>query len=172
MLRLLGFGLVFAGCAGLGLWYSYRFRQEIYHLKTMCYILKLLEGQISYGCNTMAVSCLEIAERVEEPFKSCFTEIYYESCKNEGKSFGEVSKECFSKSLKNLFVGKKEKQSFMNCFVQCGFEEERQQTRNIQQERADLEESLQYLNKEIQSKCRLSLSLGTMGGILLVILFL
>ncbi|MBR6666033.1 MAG: stage III sporulation protein AB [Lachnospiraceae bacterium] len=172
MLRLLGFGLVFMGCVGLGMWYSFRFRQEIHQLKTMCYVLKLLEGQISYGSNTMAVSCMEIAGRVEEPFKSCLSRIYHESCRNDGKTFGEVSTECFSQILKKVPVGEKEKQSFLNCFIHCGFEEERQQTGNIRQERADLEEHLQDLNKEIQSKCRLSVSLGTMGGILLVILFL
>lgn len=172
MLRLLGFGLVLTGCVGLGLWYSFRFRQEIQNLKSMCYVLKLLEGQVSYGCNTLAVSCMEIAERVEEPFKGCLTEIYHNACRNDGKAFGQVCRESFSRRLKKLMVGNKEKQIFMNCFIQSGFEEEKQQSRSIQQERAELEERLQGLNKEIESKCRLSVSLGTMGGILLVILFI
>lgn len=172
MLRLLGFGLVLAGCVGLGVWYSFRFRREIQNLKSMCYVLKLLERQVSYGCNTMAVSCREIAERVEEPFKGCLTEIYQNACRNDGKSFGQVCEECFSKRLKKLMVGNKEKQIFMNCFIQSSFEEESQQAGSIQQERVELEERLQSLNKEIESRCRLSVSLGTMGGILLVILFL
>ena len=172
LLRLLGFGLVLVGCVGLGLWYGFRFRQEIQNLKTMCRVLKLLEGQVNYGCNTMAVSCMEIAERVEEPFKGCLTEIYHKACQNDGKAFGQVCKECFSQRLSKLFVGKREKQIFINCFLQSGFEEERQQSQSIQRERMELEEHLQELNKEIESKCRLSVSLGTMGGILLVILFL
>ena len=172
MLRLLGFGLVFTGCVGLGAWYSFRFRQEIQNLKSMCRILKLLEDQVSYGCNTLAISCKEIAERVEEPFKGCFDEVYQITCKNDGKSFGQVFQECFSRRLSKLTVGKNEKQIFMNCFIQCGMEEERQQSQSIQRERTELEEHLQALNKEIESKCRLSVSMGTMGGILLVILFL
>lgn len=172
MLRLLGFGLILTGCVGLGVWYSFRFRQEIQNLKSMCRVLKLLEGQVSYGCNTLAVSCMEIAERVEEPFKGCLTDIYRNVCRNDGKAFGQVCKECFSQSLSKLIVGKKEKQIFMNCFIQSSYEEEQQQSQSIQRERVELEEHLQDLNKEIESKCRLSVSLGTMGGILLVILFL
>lgn len=172
MLRWLGFGLVLTGCVGLGTWYSVQFRQEIQNLKSMCYVLKLLEGQVRYGCNTLAVSCLEIAERVEEPFKGCFMEIYHNACRNDGKEFGQVCRECFSQRLKKLVAGDKEKRIFMNCFIKVGFEEEKQQYQSIQQEREELEECLQGLNKEIESKCRMAVSLGTMGGILLIVLFL
>lgn len=170
--RLVGFGLILSGCCGLGIWYRNQFKLEIENLKTMCHILSLLAGQVRFGANILAVCCNEIAERVDEPFRGCLQSIYDRSCRNDGNDFGQVCKECFENGLKKLVVGNEEKALFIGCFVKSGFEEERQQLHYIEQVREELENYLHTHTQELSNKCKMALSLGTMSGILLVILFL
>lgn len=172
MQRLFGFLLVFVGCSGLGIWYSMQFQLHIHNLKEMCYILKLYAGQVRYGRNTLPICCLHIAHKVDAPFQSCFLEIYEKTQENEGMEFGQVCRECFDRSLKRLVINPKEKEGFINCFIKTGFDEEKILLQNIEQELLELQDSLNILTGTITYRCRMAISLGTMGGLLLGILFL
>lgn len=172
MYKVLGFILIMAGCTGLGMWYSVQFRLHIRNLKQMCHILMLMEGQVRFGRSTLPECCMQIAQRVEEPFKSSLEEIYENVNKNNGSSFGQVSRDCYERKLKKLVVSEKEKEGFIACFANAGFEEDDMQIQNIAQERQELETDLEELNKSLASRCKLAMSLGTMSGVLLMILFL
>lgn len=172
MQRVVGYLLMLSGCTGLGLWYSMQFRLRIHSLKQMNFILELLEGQVRFGRSTLPECCIQIAERVEEPFKGSFQEIYERNCRNRGDGFGQVCKEVFEQKLKKLVVSETEKEQFITCFASCGYEDDKMQIRSIQQGRQELERIITELNGTLNSRCRLAVSLGTMSGLLLVILFL
>jgi len=172
MYKIVGFILIFAGCSGLGAWYSQQFRKQLKELKNMCRILELLMGQIRFGRCTLPECCLELAERVEEPYKSSFRAIYDRSCNSTGESFGQLSEAQLQQDLQALVADKTDKEVFISCFAGRGYEEDRMQIRIIEQSKQQLEERVQVLSGENATKCRLALSLGTMSGLLLIILFL
>lgn len=172
MHRIIGFVMIFAGCSGLGVWYSLQFRKQLRELKNMCRILELYMGQIRFGRCTLPECCLELSKRVEEPYKSSFRAIYEKTCKDDGESFGQICEEQLNQDLQAVVADKADKEWFISCFAQRGFEEDRMQLRIIEQNKEQLEERAQVLSGENTSKCRLALSLGTMSGLLLIILFL
>lgn len=172
MQRVFGFMLILAGCSGLGMWYSMQFRLHIQNLKQMCHILRMLESQVRFGRSTMAESCEQIAKRVENPFQGGLQEIACEMKHNAGSSLGQVSRSSLEKHLKRLVVSQKEKEEFIGCFVNEGFEEEGMQIQSILRGRQELEAALDERKESLSSRCRLAISLGTMSGLLLVVLFL
>ena len=169
---IIGFVMIFSGCMGLGVWYSMQFQQQLHNVREMCRILELFQGQIRFGRCTLPECCLQLTERVAEPFKSCFTKIYNTTCLNGGESFGQICREQMEETLQKLVADKKDKELFLSCFTACGFEEDRMQLRTIEQVKEELEDRLQRLSKENASKCRLAISLGAMSGLLMVILFI
>ncbi len=172
MQKIMGFVMIFAGCSGLGAWYSLQFRKQLTNLQDMCRILELLLGQIRFGRCTLPECCLQLTERVGEPYRSSFLAIYEAACLNRGESFGQLCETQLRQDLQKLVVDKEDRELFMSCFSKCGFEEDRMQLRIIEQTKEELEERLHRLSQENTSKCRLALSLGTMSGLLLIILFL
>ena len=172
MHRMIGYLLIMTGCSGLGIWYSMQFRQQHRKLQVMCRILELFMGQIRYGRSTLPECCLQLSQRVDEPYKSCFYEIYRDAFKDEGTAFGHLCEKTLTEGLKKLIVAKEHKELFILGFTKVGFEEDRMQIRNIEQIKDELEDELNNLSRENASKCRLAISLGAMSGLLLVIMFL
>lgn len=172
MYKIIGFVMILAGCSGLGAWYSLQFHKQLKNLQDMCRILELLQGQIRFGRCTLPECCLRLTERVEEPYKSSFFKIYEAACNNNGESFGQLCEMQLQEDLQQLVAEKEDKERFIGCFTKSGYEEDRMQLRVIEQTKEELEERVHRLSQENSSKCRLALSLGTMSGLLLVILFL
>ena len=172
MQKLFGLGMILIGCIGLGLWYSSQFQKQLKDLREMCGILELLLGEIRFGRSTLPECCFHMVERVEEPYKNCFREIYESACRNQGESFGEICREHFEEILQSMVVNKEDKARFLACFQQSGFAEGRMQLRVLEQTKEELEGLLEVLSKEKESRCKLALSLGTMSELLLVILFI
>lgn len=170
MFKIMGVIMILAGCMGLGLWYSGQFRRQIQVLKNFCYILELFLGEIRYGRCTLPECCLRVSERVEEPYKKMLSDIYMQSCENRGESFGEVCEAIWKEGLSREIASKEDKILFMNCFARSGYEEDIMQLRVMEQAKTELEKKVILLEAELASRCRLAFSLGTMSGLLLVIL--
>ena len=170
--KLVGYILVMVGCVGLGICYSNRFKGNISNLKKLCYILEQLKSQVRYGRSTLPECCFCLGERLEEPYRSAFLEIYEKTGENTGESFGEVSSEVLGRVLTAVILGKEEKDLFVSCFANPGFEDNEMQLRNVERIENELDRHLHVLMKESPSKCKLALCLGIMSGLLIVILFL
>lgn len=172
MQKWIGFLMIFAGCSGLGVWYSMQFRRQLETLQEFCRILELLQGQIRFGRSTLPECCFRLGERLGEPYRSCFQDIYEKICENTGEDFGHICEVGLRKGLQQLVVDKEDINRFISCFEQSGYEEDEMQLRMLEQTKEELEMRLQKLSDENASKCRLALSLGTMSGLLLIILLL
>lgn len=172
MQKVIGFILIFTGCTGLGLWYGWQFTLQLRALQEFCRILELFLGEIRFGRSTLPQCCLKLAERTEEPYKQGFQMIYERIQENSGESFEEICTSCLEQGLKGVRAHTHDKELFIQCFSKSGFEEDTLQLRSIEQTKEELEDRMSALSKENASKCRLALSLGTMSGLLIIILFL
>ncbi len=162
--------MIFAGCAGLGVWYGAQFRERIRVLKEFCYVLELFLSEIRFAKCTLPEGCMRVAQRVKEPYASLLAAIYVQSCENTGESFGELCRKILVEGLIGESVGEEDKALFVECFVNSGFEEDIMQLRVMEQAKAELEKKIILLEEGLTSRCRLALSLGTMSGLLIIIL--
>ncbi len=162
--------MIFAGCSGLGVWYSREFQGQIQVMKTWCRILELFLGEIRYSRCTLPECCMRVAKRMEAPYKELFLNIYMYSHENTGESFGEVCKSILEEGVEKENASKEDKELFVSCFMNCGYEEDYLQLRSFEQTKEELDKKVLTLEAVLASKCRLALSLGSMSGLLLIIL--
>lgn len=172
MQRVIGFFMIFAGCAGLGAWYGNRYRNQVQALRQFCYILELFEGEIRYGRSLLAECCYLLAGRMEQPYRNCFLQIYEKMQENEGESFRKICEGCLRSGLKEVEAKEEDKDLFIQCFSEAGFQEDVLQMRMIEQGKKRLSDRLCRVEGESVSKCKLALGMGVMSGLLLIILLL
>ncbi len=172
MQRVIGFFMIFAGCAGLGVWYGRLYREQVKTLRQFCRILDFFEAEIRFGRCGLPECCLRLAQRSEEPFQNCFWNIYERYSENNGESFQTICGECLEQGLQNLVVQREDREVFMRCFASGGYEEDVLQLRVIEQSREQLSERLVLTERENVSKYKLALGMGVMSGLLLIILLL
>ena len=168
----IGFLMIFAGCAGLGVWYGKRYREQVQVLREFCRILEILEGEIRYGRCVLAQCCLQVANKTNEPFRQCFLNVYESMLQNGGESFEEICETCLKDGLKNVVANTEDKEVFIQCFSRAGFQEDILQLRMIEQGKNRLTDRLCAVEGEAISKYKLALGMGVMSGLLLIILLL
>lgn len=160
------------GCLGMGLWYKQFFMGRLEALGSLQRILEMLISEIRYGRATLPECCGQIAGRMQEPYSSCFEQIYNRMAENTGVMFGQVFREEMEQCMKGLPLAQQDKKCFLDLFVENGFEDERMQIRSIEQCREMLMNVSQRLERENAEKCRMAVGLGAMGGLLLVIILI
>lgn len=166
----IGFGCIIFGCSGLGLWYSTQMKEKIWHLRQMIRILELVISEIEYGRSTLPECCKEISERAEMPYGRMFREIYEAFCRKSGCDFGELCAHYLDIGLSEVQM--EEKEIFIHCFSEVGFVDEWLQKRNLERGRDELLGKMNTEEGELKKRCRLAVSLGTMSGVLLVLILL
>lgn len=172
MQKIIGFSMILAGCLGLGLWYSSRFQRQEKTLREFCRILELFAGQIRFERCTLQEGMFQITQRLEEPYRKLFADIYREALENRGESFADICGRHLEEGLKELPCRRQEKEIFLKCFAAEGFEEDRMQLCMMERAKQELEERVRETVAENEARCRLALSLGGMSGLLLVLLLL
>ena len=168
MLRIIGAGLIMAGCSGIGFYYRKLFFLGLWHLQSMRQILELFMSEIGYGKATLPECCKRVGERVEEPYRDALIKIHAGMERKES-SFRDCWHREMEKSLKRLPVTEREKEiflSFPNC---CGLQDNRMQIRAIEQYRDMLNGAIVRREAELEKRGKLAAGLGIMCGLLLVI---
>lgn len=164
--------MILVGCGGLGVWYGEQYREQVRTLQRFIHILELFEAEIRYGKCLLAECCLRLSEKLEEPYKGIFIEIYQKSMEYSGDSFGYICRQSMEYGMRELVAKTGDKELLINCFAKSGYEEDVLQLRVIEQTKKQLEQRLEYVSKENMSKYRVALGMGVMSGLLLVILLI
>lgn len=171
MLRIIGAGLVIAGCSGIGFRYRKRLYQGLMHLQAMKQILELFMSEIGYGKATLPECCKKVGERVEEPYRGVLL-LIHDSMKKKESSFRECWHTEMEKALWGLPITGREKETFLGFPDCCGLQDGRMQIRAIEQYRDMLDTAITRREAELEKQGRLVAGLGIMCGLLLVIILL
>lgn len=169
--KIAGYLFIMAGCSGMGIWYSTKMQQKVWHLKEMIRILDMVMSEIDYGRSTLPECCERIWEKVPSPYGKIFREIYEDSRQESGVSFGEMSRAILQQGLREIPM-EEEKEIFIRCFSDVGYADEWMQLKSIERGRAELMDRLGTEEKDLKKRSKLAVSLGTMSGILLVLILL
>lgn len=170
MLKLLGGCMIFSRCLGLGMWYRSQLEGRLKALRCLRNILELLAGEVRYGRSTLPECCSRTARYLSPPFDAAFREIGEKMEENTGEAFGETFREEMAAVLSRLPIKDKDREDFFRFTSQTGFMDSQMQLHAIEQSVELLRLTEEKVEQENADKCRMAVGLGTMGGLLLILI--
>lgn len=172
MLRLAGSILTVGGCVGLGYWYRQQFQGRLHHLRILITVLEMMMSEVRYSKASLPECCRQLAGRLEEPYREYFQKIWEETRENSGEAYHDIFARNMKICLGQVPLGAEEKKVFLEVSGRFGYEEARMQLSSMEQCKEQLYGLGQRLEKEVCEKGRLAMGLGTLGGLLLIIILL
>ncbi len=172
MLKLAGAIMIVGGCLGLGIGKRQQLLMRVQVLYDLLHILDLLKSEIRYGRATLPECCRQIAERTQEPYKSCFYKVFLQMQQNTGEKFDAIFEEKFRECLSVLPLEETDRKEFLQFMASGSFVEEQMQLSTIEKTQEGLHHKLKVLEKDNAEKCRMAVGLGAMSGLFLVIILL
>lgn len=164
--------MIVCGCLGLGIWYRQQFLGRLHRIRELIAILEQWSSEVRYNRSTLPECCLRIGNCREDRLGRICKEVYEEYITSEGSGFLEMAEESFRKKLNTLPLKKEDIDRFLLFTGQEGYAEEAMQIRAIELAKQELERTAEMQQREISQKCRLSVGLGAMSGLLIVILLI
>ena len=164
--------MIVCGCLGLGIWYRQQFLGRLHRIRELIAILEQWSSEVRYNRSTLPECCLRIGNCREDRLGRICKEVYEEYITSEGSGFLEMAEESFRKKLNTLPLKKEDIDRFLLFTGREGYAEEAMQIRAIELAKQELERTAEMQQREISQKCRLSVGLGAMSGLLIVILLI
>ena len=169
-MQMLGGTLILLGCFGLGLWYRQQFLGRLHTIRELIRILEQWISEIRYNSATLPECCRQIGRQRGDRLGEICTEVYREYTESEDAGFLELAEKSFRRQLRTLPLKKEDIDEFLRFAEKEGYVDETMQIRSIELSRQELEHAMDMQQWEITQKCRLSVGLGAMSGLLLLLL--
>lgn len=161
--------MVFSGCLGLGLWYRGQFTGRIRALRMLRGILEQLASQVRYGRATLPECCRNVAPQLVPDFGQAFRAVAEQMQENTGASFSEVFRGHLAGPLAELPLTGEDREQFLQFASETGYMDGQMQLRVLEQSGELMAGTVERLERESSEKCRMAVGLGTMGGLLLLL---
>lgn len=172
MLRLIGIVFVLGGSVGLGYAWQKQYVKRIEQLKSLSLLLQSIQGEIQYGSGTIPECCLAVANRVPEPFDEMLRQIAGQVNREGGEGLETIFAGQLEQTLPRTSLKREDLESAFGFILRGGNPDKEQQLSRIMTGRQELEEMICRLEKERDDRCRVSMALGTLGGMLLLVILL
>lgn len=169
-MQVLGGSLILLGCFGLGLWYRQQFLGRLHTIRELIHILEQWISEIRYNNSSLPECCRQIGRQREDRLGEICSEVYREYAEAEDTGFLEMAEESFRRQLRTLPLKKEDIDEFLRFAGKEGYADGIMQIRSIELSKQELEHTAEVQQKEIAQKCRLSVGLGGMSGLLLLLL--
>ena len=172
MLKVLGCSFIAAGSIGLGMWYRQQYVGRIYHVRQLVAILDMMMSEVRYSKATLPECCIRLADRLEEPYKEAFQAIWEQMSSNTGSTFARLFLNAMKDCLNRLPLEKEEVTLFLEFAGSCGYDDSTMQLVSMERYRERLKQLAEKLQSEAAEKGKMAVGLGTLGGLLLIIILL
>ncbi|MBR5247717.1 MAG: stage III sporulation protein AB [Lachnospiraceae bacterium] len=172
MVKLVGSILVVGGCVGLGGWYRGQFIGRLKQLRILITILDLMISEVRYSKSSLPECCRQLSGRLPEPYGNSFFKVWEETQENSGEGYRDIFVRNLKRCMEQVPLGAEEKKLFLEVSGQFGYEEARMQINSMEQCKEQLKNICGGLEKEVGEKGRMAMGLGTLGGLLLIIVLL
>lgn len=169
MLRMIGTGCILGGTFGLGIIWQRQYVSRIEHLKTFVLMLQCFQGEIQYGRGTIPECCLSVANRMPFPLRQMLIEVADCAQQEGGEKLGTIFSERIEKLLPRMSVKREELEEAFRFVTSESFSDKDQQIAMLYMAKQSLQERIVALEREREKKCNLSVALGTLGGMLLLV---
>lgn len=169
-MQLLGGVLILSGCFGLGMWYRQQFLGRLHTIRELIRILEQWISEIRYNSSTLPECCRQIGRQRQDRLGEICDEVYREYTEAEDIGFLEMAGDSFRRQLRTLPLKKEDIDAFLRFAGKEGYADETMQIKSIELSRQELEHTAEVQQREIPQKCRLSVGLGAMSGLLLLLI--
>lgn len=169
-MEILGGALILSGCFGLGLWYRQQFLGRLHTIRELIRILEQWISEIRYNSATLPECCRQIGRQRKDRLGEICTEVYREYTETEDDGFLELAERSFRRQLRTLPLKKEDIDEFLRFAEREGYADAAMQIKSMELSRQGLEHAVDMQQREIAQKCRLSVGLGAMSGLLLLLL--
>jgi len=169
--KVIGYFMIIAGCNGLGLCYSLQMRKRMVDIREMIHILDIVKSEMEYNHSTIPECCEFLARKAESSFGALFQKICDEFQRESGAGLDKICERILQEGLSEKTL-KEAKDLFIQCFSDIGYSDMWLQYRNMERNRQQLQEILSTEENELKAKSKLAVSLGTMSGLLIVLILL
>ena len=113
-----------------------------------------------------------MAAQAEEPYGQAFARVYKEMTESRGSSFTEGYGRIMGEAVGELPLKEQDRQLFLQCMLDQGGGDGESRIRLVRRQQELLKERIARLEPEHREKGRMAVGLGTLGGILLIIILL
>lgn len=169
-MQILGGSLILMGCFGLGLWYRQQFLGRLRTIRELIRILEQWISEIRYNSSTLPECCRQIGRQRGDRLGKICAEVYREYTETEDTGFLELAEKSFRRQLRALPLKKEDIDEFLQFAEKEGYVDGAMQIKSMELSKQGLEHMADMQQREIAQKCRLSVGLGTMSGLLLLLL--
>ena len=170
MLRVAGACLILSASSLLGVQKSRQFTKRIEQLQELQRIVLLIQGEILYKNAALPEALRSSAGKVKVPFDSFLRQTAGRADAFDGVRFSDLFETEIKEQLKGTALTKEDKEEFARFGESLGYLDVEMQKNAMMLYLKELEQKIEYLQKEIPQKRKLYQSLGVMGGIFLLII--
>ena len=141
-------------------------------LEMILRMIILLRGEIRYGNKSLYDAFTGASGKLEGKYREFFILTAQEMKKKTGVTFGRIFRECAEKCLDLSCLSKEEREYFYSLGDRLGYLGLEMQLKQLDQLEKEIEYAIRELEKDFQEKRKLYRSMGILGGIFVVVLFL
>lgn len=170
--KLLGATLIFMSSSLLGIYYSKCYMRRNNDLRILKKALILLRGEINYSLSPMPEALEDISKRFDHEISTFFKSIAEELKLNLGKSLTEVWKKKAEEILKRTYLNSVDIKNIIMFSENIGYLDKEMQTNNINLLLEQIDEEIKSSMENDNKYNKLYRSLGVLGGILVIVLFI
>lgn len=172
MFKLIGAVLLLLGMGGYSVCLCREMKERLKCLYEMKRMYELFRSQIGYSLAAFPELCRMTEIRMEPPFSEMLHDIYQETEENTGKSFPQIWVEQVEKHFTNFSLKKEDKTLLQEFSRSLGYADRELQEQAIDNQMTLLQNVIQKMEAHMAEREKMIMSLGIMGGLLLIILLL
>ncbi|GMQ57770.1 hypothetical protein AN1V17_21650 [Vallitalea sediminicola] len=170
--KILGATLILISSSLIGLYYSKSYMRRSNDLRTLKKALILLRGEINYSLSPMPEALEDISKRFDHEIADFFRSIAEELKLNSGKTLTEVWKKKAEEILKKTYLSPVDIKNIMIFSENIGYLDKEMQNNNINLLLEQIGEEIKVTMENDTKYNKLYRSLGVLGGILVIVLFI
>ncbi len=171
-IKILGMILTVVSSSLIGMYYGASFKKRTTDLNTLKKAVLLLKSEINYSISPLPQAFENISTRISREFGLFFKSVADELNHNTGRTLSEVWKRKATHLLENTYLNSADIKSVMTFSENIGYLDKDTQCNTIQL-------LVDYIDQEVKISAdkdikylKLYRSLGVLGGILIIIIFI
>lgn len=160
------------GCLGMGIYYKEQLGRRLYYMRQLQNLLSMFMSEIRFGRATFPECCHRLADSMPEPISSGLSDVYEQSQEYTGEGFFALFITGMKGCLSDVPLLPEDVEAFLWFAGHEGVQDGQLQLKLLQESYDRLHSSILLQESQEKSGGRMAVSLGMMGGLLLIIVLI
>lgn len=178
-MKYMGIGIMSAACVGAGFFAAGRWKERLEILLLFRRMIFYLKGEILYANEALPEALFQVGHRFLEGRDGIFLEpsrfflrVHRQLLEDPGVPFVSIWKEEVGNIPKDFPMEKADRQALSGLGENLGYADRKMQERTLLFYLEQLDDSIGYLKKELETRTKLYRSLGTAAGLFLAVIMI